>query len=500
MKPFGRFFTQSIRSRILFAFLAVTLLVLTMVAASFFQLGKIQPYSDLIIHNSSDLVYLQKIVSSIALLDTDLERYLVIRGAEDKESIQSDLKAIGDAFVALKQNPSVKSNSELSEMEFTFLRLQTGVKLLIDSLSTNASAGEINRSIVSVYKDISKVKQLQEVISAKTLTDLQNTAKDQSRIASDVLFQSVALGIIVSLIAVATTFILDRRLRAIAQLTNTAAAIAAGDLSRAAQVDGSNDEVGKLATSFNLMTSQLRDLISSLEGRVANRTKALTTSAEVSRRLSTILDQHQLVTEVVEQVQQAFGYYHAHIYLVDPGSGDLILAGGTGEAGKILLAQSHKVLRGRGLVGRASETNLVVFVPDVSKNIGWLPNALLPDTKSEVAIPIAIGDEVLGILDVQDNVADGLKQEDVDLLKSIANQVAVALRNASSYAEIQQRVEREALITSIGQKIQAATTIESALQITVRELGLALGTQAGVSLKPVTDQDEHKPAGEEVVA
>lgn len=265
-------------------------------------------------------------------------------------------------------------------------------------------------------------------------------------------------------------------------LTAVAERVGQGDLSARAELE-TKDEVGRLANTFNAMAEQLQTTLQGLEERVAERTRALETSNEVSRRISTILDQRLLVHEVVGQVKQAFDYYHAQIYLFDENKESLLLVGGTGEAGQMMLERGHRVRAGRGLVGRAAENNLPVIVPDVFERDGWLPNPLLPNTQAEIAVPIAIGDNVLGVLDVQNSEVGSLTQADVDLLQSIANQVAIALQNARAYQQAQRQADREALIGNVSQQIRNSTSVSNALRIAARELGHALGTEVGVQLK-----------------
>jgi GAF domain-containing protein/HAMP domain-containing protein len=261
---------------------------------------------------------------------------------------------------------------------------------------------------------------------------------------------NIVLTLVIAVVVAFLGFFMSQTLAGpIVRLTQVAETVSGGDINAQAKVE-SKDETGKLAVAFNTMTARLREFIATLEQRVADRTQALATSTEVSRRLSTILNRKELVTEVVNQVNTSFGYYHTQIYFYDETKDNLVMAGGTGEAGALLLAQFHKVAKGRGLVGRAAESNEPVLVPDTKQNPDWLPNPLLRDTRSEVAIPISIGEDVLGVLDVQHNITDGLQQQDVDALQSITNQVAVALQNIRQYENTRKIAADMGVVAKVG--------------------------------------------------
>jgi len=259
----------------------------------------------------------------------------------------------------------------------------------------------------------------------------------------------------------------------LSELVDDSEAISKGNLDRRIEIK-SKDEIGILAQAFASMVSQLKEVIDTLESRVRERTKEIQTSAEVSRRLSNILDQKRLLLSVVEEIKRAFNFYHVQIYLLDETEQNLIMVGGTGEAGQIMLERGHKIPTGTGLVGRAAANKEVVLVPDTTNDDQWLPNTLLPDTKSEVAVPILIENKVLGVLDVQHQIPNGLTDSIADMLQSVANQVAIAMQNANLFAQAQEQAEREAIISSIGQKIQTATTVEGVLEIAAKELSTKL--------------------------
>lgn len=219
----------------------------------------------------------------------------------------------------------------------------------------------------------------------------------------------------------------------------------------------------KLADS----NKELLEFQVTLEKQIANRTQALTTSAEISRQLSSIREQDKLVSAVVEQLKSGFNYYHAHMYLLSEDKQRLILAGGTGEAGKILLEREHSLPLGRGLVGRTTESKEAVLVPNTRKSPDWLPNPLLPDTQAEIAVPIIFGGQVLGVLDVQNDIANSLSQQDADLIRAIADQVGIALENIRASAGITKRIAELQSVADISVAISSIQDIQEMLETMV---------------------------------
>lgn len=262
------------------------------------------------------------------------------------------------------------------------------------------------------------------------------------------VFATVGIHVIIALAAVLSAIIASMLMARsiadpIADLAESASQIAKGRLDRVVRVE-KLDEIGALATSFNSMTAQLCDLINSLEQRVDERTRALQeanralerralqleTSARVGRDITSILGIDDLLARVVDLIQEAFGYYHVQVFLLDRDAGQLIL-----RAGARMLSAGHRHLdlHTASINVRAAQTGKPVVVNDVSHDPGFLVDGNLPDTRSELVVPLWLGEQVIGTLDVHDSRTNAFTSEDVLVIQSLGDQIAVAIENAHLY-------------------------------------------------------------------
>jgi signal transduction histidine kinase len=244
---------------------------------------------------------------------------------------------------------------------------------------------------------------------------------------------SVGVAVFVVAVALASALLITSRIvQPIAALTGAAEAIAEGDFNQTVTVRTRN-EIALLAQAFNAMTGRLRDSIE----RLREYARSLETSAEISRQITTITEADQLLRSLIEQIQVEFEFYHTHIYLVDDQTGDLVMAEGAGEVGRQLKERGHRLQLGRGIVGTVAKTNEAFLANNVDEVPYFIRNTLLPDTKSELAVPLRKGTQLLGVLDIQSKQLNRFTSQDVSLMQSIADQAAVALDNARLLAETQ---------------------------------------------------------------
>jgi GAF domain-containing protein/HAMP domain-containing protein len=222
--------------------------------------------------------------------------------------------------------------------------------------------------------------------------------------------------------------------------------IGRGDLGHRIEIDR-QDEVGRLAGAFNRMASELQDLYQQLTDRsqdLVRRARYLEATNMIARDAATELDLQRLLTRVASLISHQFGFYHTGIFLLDPTAQWAVLQAASSDGGYRMLARGHRLKVGEvGIVGYVTKHAEPRIALDVGEDAVYFDNPDLPDTRSEMALPLRARGEIIGALDVQSREPGAFSQEDVAVLQTLADQVAVAISNARLFQQVQESLEAE---------------------------------------------------------
>jgi GAF domain-containing protein len=287
-------------------------------------------------------------------------------------------------------------------------------------------------ALVSLTEEIEATRSIQVVSARRTM----------------VLYPAIAVGLSI-LLGIGLTW---RTVRSIAipveRLTEGASHLAAGALEERVSIY-SEDELGQLAGAFNQMAERLQMFYEDLEQRVKERTAEIqrrsiqmATAAHVARDAAAMLEPQELLTNVVNLISEQFKFYHAGIFLIDSAGEYAVLQAANSEGGQRMLVRGHKLKTGQvGLVGYVAAAGEPRIALDVGEDAVYFDNPDLPDTHSEMALPLKVQDQVIGVLDVQSTQAQAFTQEDVEILQILADQIALAIKNAQLLQESQQALQ-----------------------------------------------------------
>ena len=275
---------------------------------------------------------------------------------------------------------------------------------------------------------------------------------NQARVIATTWRSAIASFIVIAALVAFAWFLGQYISVPIESLTAAATQAASGNLNVGIELPN-RDEISLLGQAFTDMVAQLRSLIGSLEQRVAERTSALEgsalliehrasqleTIAEVASSVASLQDVNHLLPYITKTVSERFGFYHTGIFLLSENKEYAVMRAASSDGGQKMLARKHQLRIGQeGIVGFAIDQKRARIALDVGEDAVFFNNPELPATRSEIALPLIVGEEVIGALDVQSEEPNAFSNEDIRVLTTLANQVAVAIKNARLYEQSQE--------------------------------------------------------------
>lgn len=292
----------------------------------------------------------------------------------------------------------------------------------------------------------------------------------------------IATGVLTVLLVILIT---SRMLRPLGQLAEFGQRLARGDWDYRVPTKR-EDEIGVVGQALNRMASELQRSYSTLEQRVRERTQQVRTASEVARAVTSIPSLEDLLRQAVELISQRFGYYYVSIFLIDDRGQFAVLRQATGEVGQALISRGHKLAVGSdSIIGWVTSHNEPRVSSEVTQDPIHFRNELLPETRSEAAVPLQVAGTVLGALDVQSVEPNAFSDEDLEILQTLADQLSAAIQNARLAENSMEAAERSRLISEVTGQLSGLLDVDQVLNTAAHSLHRALG-ESEVMIKLTT--------------
>lgn len=359
-----------------------------------------------------------------------LAQIVVIRSLEDSLIQTGELATKNDLRQALNEYRILyQGSTPLAEQNPTvFSALERHLDLTDQLYNQYYELNLVNRTgTVNLGRARDAAARIATIANERAEAQANVAQAETSRVQTFLL-----IGFAVQVVGIAVVLLLFGRDIAVSlrRLLQTAQRFEEGDLQVRSQVPG-EDEFAELGRTFNSMAGQLGELVGGLEARVAERTRDLVITAEIGEAVVAHRDPRELMQEVVDLVRERFDFYHVQVFLVDDAVENAVLVASTGTAGRALLARRHSLPVGsQSVIGQVTGRGEAVIALDTDTSAVHRRNELLPDTRSEMALPMRVGGQIIGALDVQSVLPNAYDQDTVAVFQIMADQLAIALENA----------------------------------------------------------------------
>ena len=209
----------------------------------------------------------------------------------------------------------------------------------------------------------------------------------------------------------------------------------------------SNKELNDREVEFKKYQLDLEGRVDTRTSEIERRSKLLKAVADVGRSITSYRNLSELLQQTTQLIRENFGYYHIGIFLLDERKEYAVLAASNSEGGQRMLERKHQLKVGEtGIVGYVTEYLKARIALDVGQDAVYFNNPDLPLTRSEMALPLVAGGQILGALDVQSTESQAFTEEDVATLQILAEQLAIAIQNANLFSETEKALESSKVV------------------------------------------------------